>query len=131
MAPGRSLGKSATTSSRFHGWDPILGELRSSKCLSNVSLHDLHDRLHDIEFPAPRELFPSRLSRRILSQPPALATRSIGIQGRQGRPMSRLKKLVLDIHRRSLWQVVVIYVGGAWACYEIIDTVTDRLALPV
>lgn len=44
--------------------------------------------------------------------------------------MSRWKRLVLEIHRRSLWQVVVIYVGGAWACYEIIDTVTDRLALP-
>jgi len=34
------------------------------------------------------------------------------------------------MHRRSLWQVMAIYIGGAWACYEIIDTVTDRLALP-
>ncbi len=44
--------------------------------------------------------------------------------------MSGIKKLVLEIHRRSLWQVLAIYIGGAWACYEIIDTVTDRLALP-
>jgi len=44
--------------------------------------------------------------------------------------MSRLKRLILEIHRRSLWQVLLIYVGGAWVCYEIIDTITDRLALP-
>ncbi len=44
--------------------------------------------------------------------------------------MSGLKKLIVEIHRRSLWQVVLIYIGGAWGCYEIIDTVTDRLALP-
>ena len=44
--------------------------------------------------------------------------------------MSRLKQLIVEIHRRSLWQVLLIYVGGAWVCYEIIDTITDRLALP-
>ncbi len=26
--------------------------------------------------------------------------------------------------------MLLIYVGGAWVCYEIIDTITDRLALP-
>jgi len=45
--------------------------------------------------------------------------------------MSHLKRLVVEIHRRSLWQVLLIYVGGAWVCYEIIDTITDRLILPV
>jgi tetratricopeptide (TPR) repeat protein len=44
--------------------------------------------------------------------------------------MSRLQQLIHEIHRRSLWQVLLIYVGGAWICYEIIDTITDRLALP-
>ncbi|UCC74066.1 MAG: tetratricopeptide repeat protein [Gemmatimonadota bacterium] len=44
--------------------------------------------------------------------------------------MARLKRLIVEIHRRSLWQVLLIYVGGAWVCYEIIDTITDRLALP-
>ena len=44
--------------------------------------------------------------------------------------MSRFKRVILEIHRRSLWQVVAIYIGGAWCCYEIIDTITDRLALP-
>ncbi|MGD2216762.1 MAG: hypothetical protein PVJ64_08395 [Gemmatimonadales bacterium] len=45
--------------------------------------------------------------------------------------MSRFRRLILELHRRSLWQVMLIYVGGAWAGYEIIDTITDRLALPV
>jgi hypothetical protein len=44
--------------------------------------------------------------------------------------MNRLKQFITEIHRRSLWQVLLIYVGGAWICYEIIDTITDRLALP-
>jgi tetratricopeptide (TPR) repeat protein len=44
--------------------------------------------------------------------------------------MSGFKRLIFEIHRRSLWQVVAIYIGGAWACYEIIDTITDRLTLP-
>ena len=44
--------------------------------------------------------------------------------------MSSFKKFIIELHRRSLWQVLLIYVGGAWACYEIIDTVTDRIALP-
>jgi TolB-like protein/Tfp pilus assembly protein PilF len=44
--------------------------------------------------------------------------------------MSRLKRLVLEIHRRSLWQVLLIYIGGSWACYELIDTVTSRFGLP-
>jgi hypothetical protein len=44
--------------------------------------------------------------------------------------MSRLKRLIVEIHRRSLWQVLLVYVGGAWICYEIIDTITDRLVLP-
>ncbi len=44
--------------------------------------------------------------------------------------MSSLKQLISEIHRRSLWQVLLIYLGGAWVCYEIIDAITDRLALP-
>ncbi|UCC84757.1 MAG: tetratricopeptide repeat protein [Gemmatimonadota bacterium] len=44
--------------------------------------------------------------------------------------MPRLKQLIVEIHRRSLWQVLLVYIGGAWVCYEIIDTITDRLVLP-
>lgn len=38
--------------------------------------------------------------------------------------------LIRGIHRRLLWQVLLIYVVGAWACYELIERITDRLALP-
>jgi TolB-like protein len=44
--------------------------------------------------------------------------------------MSRLGWLIVEIHRRSLWQVLLIYVGAGWACFELIDAVTSRLALP-
>ena len=44
--------------------------------------------------------------------------------------MTHLRHLIREVHRRSLWQVLLIYVGAAWACYEIIDTITDRLLLP-
>jgi hypothetical protein len=41
--------------------------------------------------------------------------------------MSKLKELVVEMHRRSLWQVLLICVGAAWACFELIDTVAERL----
>lgn len=44
--------------------------------------------------------------------------------------MSRLKKLIIEAQHRSLWQVLLIYVGAAWACFELIDVVTARLELP-
>jgi TolB-like protein/Flp pilus assembly protein TadD len=44
--------------------------------------------------------------------------------------MGRLRQIILEIHRRSLWQVLLIYVGGSWACYELIDTISSRFALP-
>ena len=30
--------------------------------------------------------------------------------------MSSFQKFIHEINRRSLWQVLLIYVGGAWAC---------------
>ncbi|UCC83989.1 MAG: hypothetical protein JSW46_03375, partial [Gemmatimonadota bacterium] len=44
--------------------------------------------------------------------------------------MNCLTQLITEIHRRSLWQVLLIYVGAAWACFELIDAVTSRLGLP-
>ena len=35
--------------------------------------------------------------------------------------MSRLKRLITEIHHRSLWQVLLIYVGAGWACFELIE----------
>ncbi len=31
--------------------------------------------------------------------------------------MSGLKRLIHEIHRRSLWQVLLIYLGGALSAY--------------
>jgi tetratricopeptide (TPR) repeat protein len=44
--------------------------------------------------------------------------------------MSRLKRLILEIHRRSLWQVLGIYLIGAWIGYEVIQSLTEGLGLP-
>jgi serine/threonine-protein kinase len=44
--------------------------------------------------------------------------------------MSQLKKLITEIHKRSLWQVLLIYVGGGWLVFEVVQTVTEGLGLP-
>ena len=35
--------------------------------------------------------------------------------------MSRLKRLIQEIHRRSLWQVLGIYLVGAWVAFQGIE----------
>jgi hypothetical protein len=40
-----------------------------------------------------------------------------------------LKQLIHEIHRRSLWQVLGIYVVGSWAVLQIADTLTSALGL--
>ncbi len=44
--------------------------------------------------------------------------------------MSRLKKLIQEIHRRSLWQVLGIYVVGSWFVLQLVDTMVGALKLP-
>ena len=44
--------------------------------------------------------------------------------------MSSLKKLINEVHRRSLWQVLGIYVVGAWIGYEVIQGLTEGMGLP-
>jgi TolB-like protein/Tfp pilus assembly protein PilF len=44
--------------------------------------------------------------------------------------MSRLQRLIVEIHRRSVWQVLLIYAGGAWIAYEIVQSLTEGLGLP-
>ncbi|MGD2151891.1 MAG: hypothetical protein PVG79_01405 [Gemmatimonadales bacterium] len=44
--------------------------------------------------------------------------------------MSRLKQLVLEVHRRSLWQVLAVYVGASWAVLEATDQVQERFLMP-
>ena len=44
--------------------------------------------------------------------------------------MPRLKQLIHEIHHRSLWQVLLIYVGAGWIVFQIVQTVTEGLGLP-
>ena len=44
--------------------------------------------------------------------------------------MERLRQLIHDVHRRSLWQVLGIYVVASWAVLGGIGTLGDVLALP-
>ena len=44
--------------------------------------------------------------------------------------MSQLKKLVHEIHRRSLWQVLGIYVVAGWLVLQAVDTLAGALNLP-
>jgi tetratricopeptide (TPR) repeat protein len=41
-----------------------------------------------------------------------------------------LKSLVHEVHRRSLWQVVGIYLGASWIVLQVIETLTETAGLP-
>ena len=44
--------------------------------------------------------------------------------------MSGLKRLIQEIHRRSLWQVLAIYLVGAAVGYQLIEALVSGLGLP-
>ncbi len=44
--------------------------------------------------------------------------------------MSRLKQLIQEIHRRSLWQVLGIYLLASWVVFQVIQTLAEGLGLP-
>ena len=41
-----------------------------------------------------------------------------------------LKRLIREIHRRSLWQVLGIFLLGGWVAFEVVQTLTEGLGLP-
>jgi tetratricopeptide (TPR) repeat protein len=41
-----------------------------------------------------------------------------------------MKKLIHEVHRRSLWQVMGIYLAGAWISLQVVGQMADSLALP-
>ena len=41
-----------------------------------------------------------------------------------------LKRFIGEIHRRSLWQVLGIYVVSGWIVYEVVQSLTEGLGLP-
>ncbi len=44
--------------------------------------------------------------------------------------MERLRQLIHEIHRRSLWQVLGIYVVASWAVLGDVDTLGGAVGLP-
>jgi len=44
--------------------------------------------------------------------------------------MDTLKRLIHEIHRRSLWQVVSIYLVGSWGALQVVDQITQSAGLP-
>lgn len=44
--------------------------------------------------------------------------------------MRRLKWLIREAHRRSLWQVMGFYLAGSWMALQVVETLTTSLGLP-
>jgi tetratricopeptide (TPR) repeat protein len=44
--------------------------------------------------------------------------------------MSGFRRLVSEIHRRSIWQVLGIYLGGSWVAYQVVLSLVQGLGLP-
>ena len=44
--------------------------------------------------------------------------------------MSKLRQLIHEIHRRSLWQILGIYLVGSWLVLQAVDTLAGALNLP-
>ncbi len=44
--------------------------------------------------------------------------------------MSQVKRLIHEIHRRSLWQVLGIYLGGSWLAFQVVKELGETAVLP-
>ena len=44
--------------------------------------------------------------------------------------MGIFKRLLGEVHRRSLWQVVGIYLGASWLVLQVVETLTETSGLP-
>ncbi len=41
-----------------------------------------------------------------------------------------MRKLIHEIHRRSLWQVLGLYLAGSWVALQVVETLTESAGLP-
>ena len=41
--------------------------------------------------------------------------------------MNAIKQLIREIHHRSLWQVLSIFVAASWGVLQVIDVVTETV----
>jgi hypothetical protein len=44
--------------------------------------------------------------------------------------MHGLKRLVHEIHHRSLWQVLAVYLAASWVALQVVDALTRTAGLP-
>jgi len=44
--------------------------------------------------------------------------------------MVRMKRLIHEVHRRSLWQVLGIYLAASWMALQVVETLADSVGLP-
>jgi eukaryotic-like serine/threonine-protein kinase len=44
--------------------------------------------------------------------------------------VKRIKRIILEVHRRSLWQVLSIYLVGSWVTMQVVQAITVSAGLP-
>jgi hypothetical protein len=44
--------------------------------------------------------------------------------------LNAIKRLIHEIHRRSLWQVLAVFLAAAWGVLQFVDFLTERAGLP-
>jgi hypothetical protein len=44
--------------------------------------------------------------------------------------MDALKRFIHEVHRRSLWQVLAIYLVGSWGARQAVQGITQAAGLP-
>src|SRR5688572_4024502 len=44
--------------------------------------------------------------------------------------MSSFRRLIHEVHRRSLWQVMGIYLGLSWFVLQVVNALTETAGLP-
>ena len=44
--------------------------------------------------------------------------------------MGRIQGLIKELHRRSVWQVLAIYLAGSWIALQVVETLVETLELP-
>lgn len=44
--------------------------------------------------------------------------------------MDQIKALIQELHRRSVWQVLIVFLGASWLVIEVVDVFVDRGLVP-
>jgi len=44
--------------------------------------------------------------------------------------MSRIRQLIVEVHRRSVWQVLSIYLVGSWVALQVVESIGESAGLP-